>query len=473
MTQASQWLEEEDFETRAAQPSKHLSFLKFLVRYPIFLLAFGPPVIRATDKYAGFNTAQAHFDPWNVLQVGLLCLIGFRAIYRLAAAEKVFIPRQIHSVLKCSILLGLLFLISVAYSPGRVISTEYSILYFLNLACVVEFIVDVCRNPPNWIQCLFHLRTILFLAFAVVLLVLPFKPAFVMAVVPGAGIRLLGGSVASVGVICPIIAIISAYSFLHSFESRVRSTLFFLVGIVGLATTQVRGAELALFIVFAISAIRCARTSRRAAHIFLFGCLASILIAGVFVATGAGERIWNTFNRGQDTEGILSASGRTSVWTWLIQQSLTHPQGMGYIAGIRATVRPEYETNLHLSLTYVGGTDNSYMETLADAGWLALALYLIMLAKTAALGWRFAGRRALEMPVPDRAARHAIRCSLLLFLFCLVTEMEGSTFVLPLRQEFYIQNIVIAIILGTSARMLIVSRTRYQTAPPKSIQERN
>jgi hypothetical protein len=38
--------------------------------------------------------------------------------------------------------------------------------------------------------------------------------------------------------------------------------------------------------------------------------------------------------------------------------------------------------------------------------------------------------------------------------------MEGSNFVIPLREEFYIQNIIIVIILGASASVIIAFRSR-------------
>jgi O-antigen ligase len=458
MTQASQWLQHEDFETRSAQPSKRLSFLKFLVRYPIILLAFGPPIFRESSANPGLDSSQAHFDIWNVLQVGLLCLIAARAIVRLGVVRSVLIPKQVQSVLKWALFLGLLFLLSLVYSPGRVITAEFTVLYFLTWICVVEFIVDAYLNPPNWMQCLFALRRIAIVLLALVVLCLPVNPGFVMNVVPGAGIRLMGGSVAAMGIICPLIAIISAYSFLYSLESRVRSTVLFLVSIAGLAVTQVRGAELSLILVLAVLGMGWAKASKRSTYVFISVSIAFILLAGVAVtAIGAG-RIWNTFNRGQDTEGILSASGRTGVWADVIRYTVDHPQGMGYIAGIRANrISTNSDTSMHVVLNRIGGTDNAYMQTLADAGWLSLALYLVLLAKIAALGWRFAFKRASSASLPNSVPRHALRCALCLFLLCLVEAMESSGFVLPLRQEFYFQNIIIAIILGASTSMMIAN----------------
>jgi hypothetical protein len=258
-----------------------------------------------------------------------------------------------------------------------------------------------------------------------------------------------------------IVAVISAYTFLHSLESRVRSAFFFLVGLAGTLATQARGAELSLFLVLAVLVLGWARMSKRSAYIFVAGLMASILLGGVVVGSIGGERIWQGFNRGQDAEDIATASGRTGVWGGVIEYCITHPQGMGYISGVRTFHRRDFATNLHASLTNIGGTDNSFLEVLADAGWLALALYLIILAKTVALGWRSAKKGSLVAFGSDSVVGHSLRCALLLLMFCLAEGMEGSVFTIPMFGAFYCQNILIVMILGASASVLIASRPRY------------
>jgi hypothetical protein len=459
MTQYARWVDHNEREIPAVQPSRRLSFLRFFLRYPIFLLAFGPPILKPPTS--GVDTSKAHFDFWNIVQVGWLFVVAVRAIFRLVGPRSILIPWQVRSILKYAFFLGILFIMSVVYSPGRTISAEYSILYFLNLICVMEFLVDAYRNPPNWMQCVMYLRVISLMLFALVLLILPFKPALVMMVQPGAGIRLICGAVATVPLICPLTAIISAYCFLHSLESRFRSVVLFLIGFIGLMITQTRGGEIAMFAILGLLAFGWARTSKRSASIFIAGFMATILLAGVFIGTVGGERIWNIFNRGQDIGGIVTATGRTKVWADVIQYSVTHPEGMGYIAGIRASrIATNSDTSMHVSLNNVGGTDNAYMQVLADAGWLALTLYLTMLVKVLVLGWRTAKTSSTVARAPITTTAHALRCSLLLLAFCLLEQMEGSNFVIPLREEFYIQNIIIVIILGASASVIIAFRSR-------------
>jgi hypothetical protein len=458
MTRSAQWVQNGEIEFPASKLRGRLSSLKFFLRYPIFLLAFGPPQFKAS--VVGVDTSQAHFGFWNVLQVGWLFAIAMRAFFRLVSARSILIPRQIQSVLKYTFFLGMLFAVSITYSPGFTVSAAFCVLYFLNLICVLEFLVDVYWNPPDWMQCIFQMRLIALALLCIVLICLPIEPAFVMTVSPDTGVRLMGGSIGAMPVICPIIAIISAYCFLYKLESRARSISFFLASVVALAVTQVRGAEISLLLVFAVLGLGWAKTSTRSAYIVASAFMVSIILAGVTLAAIGGGRIWKTVNRGQDLAGIITASGRTIYWEDLIQYSLDHPQGMGYIAGIRHAHLGKYAMVLHADLTGVGGTDNSYMEVLADAGWLALALYLILLVKTIALGLRFTKKSHLLAADPDQDTRHALRCCLLLFMFFLIEGMEGSDFVIPLRQEFYFQFTIIAVILGASTSMLLASRPR-------------
>jgi O-antigen ligase len=259
--------------------------------------------------------------------------------------------------------------------------------------------------------------------------------------------------------ICPVIAIISAYSFLHALESRVRSVLFFLVGLAGTLLSQSRGAEIPLLIVLAIICIGLAKTSKRSAYLFISGFMAFILLVGAIVGTVGAGRIWLVFNRG-NTESFVEGSGRVDSAKVVIQYCMTHPLGMGYVTGLRSIEKLIPDQSSHM-ISNMGGADNSYMEVLADSGWLGLALYLLIIGETVALGWHFAKKHSLETLAPDREVHHAIRCALLLLFYCLVNGMDSSEYVLPLRAGFYVQNIILAIILGASASMLIASRTRY------------
>ncbi len=458
MMQSAELTHTYDLDVPIAPAPRRLSFARFFLRYPIFLLAFGPPVIKAGDVG---DTSQAHFGLWNVLQVTWLTAIALRAFLRLTSARSIHIPKRVRSILRLSLILGILFILSVSYSPGFVISSEYCVLYFLNLICVVEFVVDVYHDPPNWMQCIFQLRLVAILLFGLVLSTLLVAPSLVMTFVEGAGIRLTGGTLGQVPVIGPIIAVISAFTFLHSLESRVRSAFFFIAGIGGTLATQSRGADISLVIVLIMMVLAWGGRRRRSAYFLASGLLAFVLVVGVLIGYVGADRIWNVFNRGEDTENLITASGRTGVWKDQIAYCLSHPQGMGYIAGVRSFRRRDYSANLHAALTNIGGTDNSYMQTLTDAGWLAIGFYLWILAKTVSLGWRSSKRGEISRISPaDLEMSLALRCALFVLFFCLIEQMESSMFVIPMWGPFYFQNILIAIILGASANAILLSRNR-------------
>ncbi|MGA2536513.1 MAG: O-antigen ligase family protein [Terracidiphilus sp.] len=429
--------------------------MRFFLRYPIFLLAFGPPEFK--PPIVGIDTSKAHFDAWNVIQVSWLSVVALRAILRLVGGRPILMTRQIRSVLKLAFILGFLFLASVAYSPGRVISAEYCFLYFLNLTCIVEFVSESYRKPPDWMQCIFQLRLVSTLLTATVLLTAFLAPTLVIQ----GNNRLMGGSVAAVPLYSPLIAITSAYSFLHSLEPRIRSGLFFLLGLGCTVATQTRGVEISLLAILAMAVIGWGKMRRQFAFIVASGLMAATLFSCVAIEVIGGPRIWQAFNRGQDTETLITASGRTGVWQDQILYCVSHPEGMGYIAGVRAFHRRDYATNLHAALTNIGGTDNSYIEVLTDAGWPALAIYLAILSRTIFLGWRFSRKRELRgSPWLSASRCHPLRCSLLLLLFCLAEGTESSTYVIPMSGSFYCQNILLSIILGISTGMVIGSRSR-------------
>ena len=461
MKQSPQWIGNSEGDIPVARSKRSVSFLKFLWRYPVFLLAFGPPIFRPLE---GIDATKGNVDFWSFFQVGLLSLIAVRAILRLSSSQTIFMPPQVRSILRYAFFLGLLFLASAAYSPSRLVSAAYSILYFLAWICVVEYIVDVFRNPPDWIQCLLYLRLILFLLFLVVLITLLFNPILVMSYMPGVGIRLGGGSVAPITVICSMIAIISAFAFLYSLESKARSTFFFLVGLTGTVITQARGTELALMLSFAILFTGWAKTSRRAAYVFISGLMASILLFGGLLGAIGGEHIWNIFNRGQDLEGIKTASGRTDIWKFVILYCMAHPQGMGYVAGFRVFFRQYFALGLQFDVVRIGNSHNSFIDILADAGWLALAIYLIMMVKIVMIGLRYAQKHTFITSESDGASRHALRCALTLLIFCFANGMDSAEFSVPLRAAFYLQNIIICLILGISATLIAASRCQYVTS---------
>jgi len=387
-------------------------------------------------------------------------MFAFRALFRLVTAKSIYIPKRIQVVLNMAFSLGILYMVSVAYSPVRLVSAAYAIFYILAWICAAEFIIDVYRNPPNWIQCLFQLRTVCLILFILVVITAPFEPDFVMLVV-ARFFRLLGGAVAPMPIICPVIAIISAYAFFYSLESKSRSIVFFAAGMGGTLVTNARSSELALLLSLLIIVIMRARLGRRTAYLFTSGFIFSMLLTSMLVGFIGFDRIWNYFNRGQELKGIESASGRIQIWNFVASYCMAHPLGMGYVAGFRIIFRNYFGIEQQVEVTHIGNAHNSFIQVLADAGWLALAIYLIMIIMIVYLGLRFINTSPTVVLESNSVPRHAMVCALIVFFFCLVTGTAASDFDVPLRAAFYIQNLIIAIIMGISSNMTANSRLRH------------
>jgi hypothetical protein len=139
---------------------------------------------------------------------------------------------------------------------------------------------------------------------------------------------------------------------------------------------------------------------------------------------------------------------------------LKNPWGMGYVAGFRYYFTRSFNLAYSADVTHLGNCHNSFVQVLADAGWLALVLYLMMNAGIVSLGWRFARKHAPVFTASDVEIQHVIRCALLLLLYCFVDGMDMADFDIPLRQPFYFQFIVVAIILGTATNMIVKTRAR-------------
>jgi len=459
MAQSMQSIGSGEAESAVSRPARKSSYLKLLLRYPILLLASGPPYAMVpADLHGNYDPTQPHYDFWILFRVALLFVVAARAVYRLASAPSLLIPRSSRTVLSLAFFLGVLFAISSVYSSGRTLTIEYAFMYLLTLICVVEFLVDVYQDPPDWMHFVFGLRFICLASLFLLLLVLPFNPQLGI-MNTHYGFRLLGGGICQVNSVCPVIAIISAYSFLHSLGSKILSAFFFLAGAIALAASQWRGAEISLLLVLIVLGIAWARTRKHFVRTVVSVAVASILFTGLVIAVLGSHRVWATFSHDQEPREVLHGSGRFEQWSALLNYSVRHPQGMGYVAGIRSTRIGQFAKGERWEQSPFAFIDNGYMEVLGDAGWLAFLIYATILVMTAACGWRLVKSRSFASVPQNGVTSDSLRCTMLLFMYFLLQQMENSDYAIPLRQSFYLQYIVIAFILGQSAVMLSASHS--------------
>ena len=453
--QFGRWNSASSYDAHKVDAMGRHSFVRFLWRYPIFLLAFGPPIFRTQH----IDATKGIVDVWSLFQVGFLFVIAARAAKRLVTADSILLTKQSRYIIKMVFILGLFYLASSIYSPSRLVSAAYSILYLASWVCALEFLSDIYRNSPDWMRVVSYLRFIAILLLIPDLILLVVDPSLVMFYEPGVGIR-FGGLIGPVPLECPVIAIVSAYFFLHSLESKGRSIALFFLGFAGAMSTHARGCEIALMLSLSLLVVRWAFGSKRSLSIVIPGFVLLILLSGVAFGAYGGKHIWSAFNRGENVAAIETASGRTQMWHFVLQYSLTHPQGMGYVAGFRVLFRDYFTLGLLLDPTRIGNAHNAYVQVLADAGWLALAIYLIIVINLLRLAWRFSNRRLCLRYAVNGTYRNAIECMLYIFIYEAIGGISAADGVVPLRVSFYWYIISVAVILGISTSMIVDYRSR-------------
>jgi O-antigen ligase len=134
----------------------------------------------------------------------------------------------------------------------------------------------------------------------------------------------------------------------------------------------------------------------------------------VFVVAASGPEVTERFTSISEHDADASANSRKETWSIAIRMANEEPL-FGF--GIRCS-------NLY---TYSYGADipgrtihSQYLQTAADSGWVALALYLALLGSAVIGGWqvhRFLRGRKDPESLRVRAMLSGVICSLFIFLF--------------------------------------------------------
>ena len=67
------------------------------------------------------------------------------------------------------------------------------------------------------------------------------------------------------------------------------------------------------------------------------------------------------------------------IWKFVIHYVTRHPQGMGYVAGMRSIFTQSFSLDYgKMNIASLGEAHNLYLQYLADAGWVALGLYIFL-----------------------------------------------------------------------------------------------
>jgi probable O-glycosylation ligase (exosortase A-associated) len=183
---------------------------------------------------------------------------------------------------------------------------------------------------------------------------------------------------------------------------------------------------------------------------------AAYILAALFFLAAAGEQLWDRILSIGNYQQDESAQSRTTTWKIAIQMANERPL-FGF--GIRCS-------NLY---THMYGADmegrsihSQYLQTAADSGWVALALYLGLLASVF-LGLRNVRRFLRKYPGPEtmkvKAMASALECALVLFCF-------GAIFLSLEHFEMPYILMLLAVQLNAITRMVA---KQYANAPPPSV----
>ena len=166
-----------------------------------------------------------------------------------------------------------------------------------------------------------------------------------------------------------------------------------------------RGAMLSVLVCLPIILVR-ARGKRFILLVFA--------ACAVFVVAAAGPEVTDRFTSIGEHEVDESANSRKNSWAIAIQMANEEPL-FGF--GIRCSNLYTFDYGADMQ----GRTIHSqYLQTAADSGWVALALYLALLGSTILGGWqvhRFLRGRTDAESLRVRAMLSGIMCSLLIFCF--------------------------------------------------------
>lgn len=426
----------------ASRTGRNRSTLRFLLRYPIFLLALGPPVLRTAG--VGTDTSQAHADLWSVLQVTWIGAVAANAIYRIRSS--MFIPPQVQGIIRTALLLGVLFAVSILYSPGRTVSAEFALLYFMTWVVVVQFVSDTYTNTQDWIEALRALRRVCVSSYLLIIAVFIISPSMVFTTENGQAFRLTGGAVGSTVILGPVIAFISLYFLLHKLDKSPKNLALVIFGVFGTLASASRGAIFAMLVVMAMISFLWATDSATRRLKLTTSILVLLATSALATLVVGSEKIVTAFHRGQSTAEIAQGSGRSYLWQLAFSLVSESPQGLGYVAGFRHAMANRFDIYFNGDISKLGTAHNTFLQYLLDAGWLGLLCFLLLTLQLALLVHRFIRKASVRKAAS--AAYHALCCGTAIELYCLINGIESSAYNIPLQQLFYLQHIAYALILG-------------------------
>lgn len=357
----------------------------------LWLLAFASALVfRIRDTQ---DISDSALDFWALYRIGLMGIVGFVLVTRLALGKPPFSMALFHGILGRLFAYALICILSTTWSAYRA-WTLYKSIEYLVVVVLLAAIVATCGSLRNYKQLVDYTWTIdglLLLSIWIGAVIAPsmaFEPAGGVIGVQLQGVMPIIAD-NGVGHVSAILAVVALSRFLRMPQRR-SSRIFYLtifgIALITMALAQTRSAILG----FVFGTVLLLYFSRRIGALVCV-CLVAFLL---FLATSAGPFFERYMRRGQDADEVASLSGRTDWWEFGWTELQNRPwTGMGAFTA-RFTVLAKFGDQ------EVSTVHNTYLEAALGVGIIGLfALLATFLGVWASLV------RELRRPVFDPARR--------------------------------------------------------------------
>lgn len=337
-----------------------------LVTVLLTLVIWGPPRIRLEDRDASVALENPlDLDAAAIFQVATVVLAAIAAAIMILHLKKATVKGTLKKAMQCYILLGILAVVSTVYSPNPLYTAFFSARFLVAIALPIAFIA---RGGPRSARTALHcVRFVAIYQTLAILGIGAFAPDLVGTTQQGLGYRLNGGPLGDYGISAAVWLIFLTVDFLHS---GTPSDRLIKAAIASLPLTYLYFARSRTTLIACLAACMLVAAMRRPGKVTIaaIGMTAMLAIA---LGTGTFAPIESYLRRGQTNAELETLSGRTQVFSFLIDEWRANPIfGSGYAAGSRVSLlRYMNETNSSL-----GAAHDILSRSLVDLGLIGALL---------------------------------------------------------------------------------------------------
>tara|TARA_B100001741_G_C16553187_1_gene600634 strand:+ start:1434 stop:2666 length:1233 start_codon:yes stop_codon:yes gene_type:complete len=335
---------------------------------PIIILLSGPPAFRKTENTN--NTLTPEVDIWIIIQI-IAYLVAF--FLMLTHINKQFkFKKNIFDYLIFANFFSLF--VSCILSNDIVTSAAYTFLYFIGVYFYYyskNYYFDI--NEQSIVYVYILIRNI----FSILLLLVAFFYIFTEGYVIS-GLRISGGRIANVLIICPIIFLISCFIYSTKYNNLLNkicivSSLFFLFFAYSRSTWW-STLFLTFFLFIKLYFFNSSNSKNVNIKFFFHFLVFSLIIIMILYFS----EIMNFLTRGQDD--VFHLSGRDIIAEWVFSYMSENFFGLGAGTGFKR-IFPTliyYFDPLEMDPRNIGTAHNAYLEIFVSGGWISFVSYTLL-----------------------------------------------------------------------------------------------